>query len=52
MMMWARLARSASERIEELFLRSLLAGEELDVVDQEQVERVYFAFSSSKVLRW
>lgn len=31
------------ERIEEFFLRAVLAGEELDIVDQQQVERMVVA---------
>ena len=38
------------ERIEELFLRAALAGEELDVVDQQQIERVVIALEVVKRL--
>jgi hypothetical protein len=40
------------EGVEELFLRAVLVGEELHVVDQQQIERVVRSLNSSKVLRW
>ena len=43
MMMCALLGEQRLEGVEELFLRAVLAGEELHVVDQQQVERVVLA---------
>ena len=43
MMMCALLGQQRLEGVEELLLRAVLAGEELDVVDQQQVERVVLA---------
>ncbi len=38
------------ERIEEFFLRTCLAGEKLDIVDQQQIERVVIALEVVKRL--
>jgi hypothetical protein len=40
------------EEIEELFLRAALAAEELDVVDEQQIERAVVALEVVEALCW
>jgi len=40
------------EGVEEFFLSAALAGEELDIVDQQQVQRMVVALEVVEALRW
>jgi hypothetical protein len=53
MMMCDLLGQQRFEGVEEFFLRAVLVGKELHVVDQQQIQRSgSVSLNSSKVLRW